>query len=193
MDDVGIPQFQKALSMPLNFTRVTEPNSAEVNKANQGIDILLSDLKIDEIDEDKDSVDESCSSVSSNHFTKRQSEWKSRKNVSEKKCNKINKKKFFIHKAHSFKKTHDARSISPVKGILQNIQSTKTKIKFMKMNSVAFKAQESRVSEMYSNVSPQSVSSDEEGEDDESKEGRVPAHKIRSSKNISRTIISPIR
>lgn len=81
MDDTASPVFHKALSMPLNFTRVNEPKSADPNGC-QGIDILLSELKIDEIEEDKDSVEDSSSD--SNSVTKRQSDWRSKKNVSEK-------------------------------------------------------------------------------------------------------------
>lgn len=149
LDGEGDLKFQKALSMPLNFTRVNEPNSASPEQ--HGIDILLSDMQIDEIEEDMKSVEEEeDSDADSSYFSKKQSDWKSKKNISEKAKppKEINKKKFFIHKAQSFKKTRESGSRSPIKGVIKNIQSSKRKITFMKMNSVAFKTNEGKTSEM---------------------------------------------
>lgn len=192
-DDTGDAHFQKALSMPLNFTRVNEPKSASPEA--QGIDILLSDLQIDEIEEDMKSVEEEDDSdADSSSFSKKQSDWKSKKNISEKSkpTSKINKKKFFIHKAQSLKKTRESGSRSPIKGVISNIQNTKRKIKFMKMNSVAFKTTDWKMSERWSIVGQeQSVSSCEEDGGDTSPHNGI--FKFGSSKDVSRTIISPIR
>lgn len=183
VDEANMAQFQKALSMPINFTKACEPHSA-VDMAN--LDQLLSDIKIDEIDEDAKSVDDDSSSCSPSPSQKPM-EVKLNKQVSEKKDKKLKRQAFFVHKAQSFKKTCESRSKSPVKNIIQNIQSSTRKIKFMKMNSIAFKNQsDSKMSERYSVFSKKnSVSSSDENEDQ--------GFKFSSSKNLERTIISPIR
>lgn len=50
-------EFQKALTMPLSFTSAIEPDSSGIDRI--GLDQLLSETKIDEIDEDEKSVENS--------------------------------------------------------------------------------------------------------------------------------------
>lgn len=161
LDERDMLKFQKALSMPLNFTKITVNNADDLDSS--PLDrCLLSDTKIDEIEEDEKSVNSSSSSSDTNPFEKKKTELKSRRNVSEKKCNK-NKKKFFIHKANSFVK-QQTRSISPVKNVIQNIKNSSRKLKFMKLNSLAFNKthNESKLSERPStNSRKNSVSSNE--------------------------------
>jgi hypothetical protein len=178
-------EFQKALSMTLNFSSAIEPESWVIDRI--GLDQLLSDTKIDEIDEDEKSVDDNSWSDSENSLSKNPPELKWKRNISEVKPKLSKKKTFFVHKANSFQKKCNYRSKSPVKSIIENIKSSSRKIKFMKMNSIAFKAQkESKDMEGYSSLSKKpSMSSI--GESDSSHK------KLLSSKNLERTIISPIR
>lgn len=152
IDEKGMMNFQKALSMPINVMSPSSPNSAALDPFS---DKMISDLRIDEIQEDKDSNDDSSSSVSdADSFSKRQEDYNTnaKRNVSEKKSTKkLNKKQFFVHKANSFKKQRHVRSNSPVKNIINNISGAKRKLKFLKLNSIAFKSQnESKVSEQHS-------------------------------------------
>lgn len=176
IDEESMLKFQKALSMPISITQTN----------NAGVETKLIDLKIDEIDEDLKSSDDSKSSVSeSDNFFKKQDEYKSNKNVSEKKCvKKLNKKHFFIHKASSFKKPHQNRSVSPDKGVISNIKSSSRKLQFMKLKSVAFQSkQDSKISQQNSNK--QSTSSFDEFE--------ISPMSANQGSEFVRSIISPIR
>lgn len=179
IDEESMLKFQKALTMPISIIKTD----------NTGVETKLTDLKIDEIDEDLKSSDSSKSSVSqSDLFFKKQDEYRSNKNVSEKKCvKKLNKKHFFIHKANSLKKPYQNRSVSPDKGVINNIKNSSRKLQFMKMKSVAFQSKnDSKISQqnsIYSNR--QSISSSDEFE--------ISPISTNIGSGYVRSIISPIR
>ena len=150
-DQLDSNLIQKALSLPINLNAPTADNDNAKNLENE----LFDDNKIDEWEEDIQSIDET--SEDSLDIPDKQIQLHKRNasegnqvlslnnsNVGNSCVNKAKKsigwtkKKFFIHKANSFKK-QETRSRSPVKGVLQNIQNSTRKIKLMKMNSLAFK------------------------------------------------------
>lgn len=94
--------------------------------------------------------------------------------------------KFFVHKAESFWKQPESRSKSPVKGVLSNIQNSSRKIRLLKLNSVAFKKKvDSKTNEWADETNEDQNSPISNGSEEKSKQ--------KSSKNIERMIISPIK
>lgn len=175
-DDDNIEQdlmIQKALSLPLNMDRKEQKRE----RVSSPLDNYLLDEKIEEWEEDIKSVD-SDASDSFIQLQKQATKRGNEKHLSEKKQMPAHAKKFFIHKGVSFKKTV-SRSKSPTKGVLENIKNSTRKIKFMKLNSLAFKA-DAKQSARGSAIGDRSESSN----DDEFKFG--------SNKSINKTLISPI-
>lgn len=131
--------FQKQLTMSSN---VFHPKTGISEFQEEEADFDFNDLKIDEEEEDFKSEDDHSESESkSKSKSKKKENLKSKKIVVTKKkySNKEKKAKFFVHKAQSFKKATMKMSLSPMKGVIGQIASSKRKINFMKLNSIAFK------------------------------------------------------
>jgi len=180
-------EFQKALTIPINYSSTAEPSTAALVEITR-IDNLLSDTKIDEIEEDMSSVDDgSLSDSVSASFSKKNIELRTKRTISEVKTKNPKQKKFFIHKAHSLKKQCESRSKSPVKSVVQSIKNSSNKLKFMKMKSIAFKTP------LESKVTIKALESDKKIGITDNEDASPGKHKFKSSRDLDYGIISPVR
>ena len=167
---------------------------AEYHDSDDAHDFKPSDLKIDEIEEDKSqSEDDSSVSDWESEENKVDSPTKKKNIINQKRCS--NKKdrrgKFFVHNAKSFKRPKLKRTNSPTKALNETLKQSRMKLKYIKMNSTAFKCQSGK--KINESVSPTSRKLSDNLSDEQFFQGSPSNNgKTENVASFEKAIISPV-